>query len=173
VEHINTSHTPIRFQASENLLDLGVIKAHRLPVGMYAKAAVEDIGAKSFAAIWTRERVYIDESYSRPLLVMIGGRGNKISTKMQRHYSDEENKRWNRLQGELAWIYLDSYFVLTKWDRVWSAIKENMRLRVAVVSHSLCLNILSNLPLIFRNCKDKPMRHQFYNKQGDFIKKQI
>jgi outer membrane phospholipase A len=60
---------------------------------------------------------------------MISGKGHKISMKMRQHYSDEENRRWNRLQGELAWIYLDSYFVLTKWDRVWSAIKENMRKR--------------------------------------------
>jgi hypothetical protein len=36
---------------------------------------------------------------------------------------------------------------------VWSAIKENMRLRVAVVSHSLCLNILSNLPLILQQTR--------------------
>jgi hypothetical protein len=79
---------------------------------------------------------------------MISERGNDISTKMYQHYSEVMLKRWDRLQGDLAWIYLDSHFVLTKWDRIWIAIKENMRLRVAVSGPYACLSHTSlNVPL--------------------------
>jgi hypothetical protein len=37
VENINTDLAPIHIQKDEKLLDLGVAKAHRLPVGQYIR----------------------------------------------------------------------------------------------------------------------------------------
>lgn len=37
VEHINTHDSLAIFETNEKLLDLGVTKAHRLPVGLYSK----------------------------------------------------------------------------------------------------------------------------------------
>jgi hypothetical protein len=88
--------------------------------------------------LWTRKLGRATNLGYRPIVVIIGGSGNSLGAKLQQHYSDVAYKRWYRLQSDLTWSYLDTYFVLTKWDRIWSAIKENMRMRSAVCCyHSL------------------------------------
>ncbi|KAH7305144.1 hypothetical protein BKA65DRAFT_578736 [Rhexocercosporidium sp. MPI-PUGE-AT-0058] len=66
----------------------------------------------------------------RPLIIIISAQNAPIADKIARYYvnSDSTHERWHRLGGDLNWIYLDTYFLFTKWERVWAAVKGNLKL---------------------------------------------
>jgi hypothetical protein len=84
------------------------------------------------AVSWLLKQGAIVDKPTRPVLVLITLNNDSLRLKLQEHYSDRCYKRWSRLEEDMAWIYNDTYFVFTKWDRLWGAVKDNMRHRVMV-----------------------------------------
>jgi hypothetical protein len=70
----------------------------------------------------------------QPLIVLVSGPNAPIADRLKRYYfdSDPQHERWDRLAGDLDWIYLDTYFLFTKWERVWAAVKRNLKAKVTV-----------------------------------------
>lgn len=83
----------------------------------------------TFPVVWTRARGAIDSCPERPLVVIVSKRTEGISTKIMNHFTNDSYKRWDRLCKNQAWVYLDLYFLFTKWDRVWGAVKHNLQKR--------------------------------------------
>jgi hypothetical protein len=48
----------------------------------------------------------------RPLVVIISATTGNISSKISSHYLQTHHKRWDRLDDNQTWIYLDLYFPL-------------------------------------------------------------
>jgi hypothetical protein len=92
------------------------------------------------------------------LIVLVSAPDAPIADKLARYYldSDIQHERWDRLVGDLNWIYLDTYFLFTKWERVWAAVKKNLKAKVTVILFLKChtFGILTRvigkvLPVIF------------------------
>jgi hypothetical protein len=83
----------------------------------------------TFPVVWTRARGAINSYPERPLVVIVSKRTEGISTKIMNHFANDGYKRWDRLCKNQAWVYLDLYFLFTRWDRVWGAVKHNLQTR--------------------------------------------
>jgi len=81
----------------------------------------------TYLVVWTRAQGAIQSHPERPLIVIISRRSDGISSKITSHYSNDRYKRWDRLARNQAWVYLDLYFLFTKWDRIWGAVKQNLQ----------------------------------------------
>jgi hypothetical protein len=70
----------------------------------------------------------------RPLIVIVSQPNTPISGEIVSYYSsaDIQRARWNRLARELNWVYLDMYYLFTKWERVLGTVKRNLEARIAV-----------------------------------------
>ncbi|PMD67498.1 uncharacterized protein K444DRAFT_16989 [Hyaloscypha bicolor E] len=68
----------------------------------------------------------------QPLIVLVSGPNAPIADRLKRYYfdSDPQHERWDRLAGDLDWIYLDTYFLFTKWEKVWAVVKRNLKAKV-------------------------------------------
>jgi hypothetical protein len=68
------------------------------------------------------------------LIIIVNGSKKSIRQKIVSYYlkSDPELERWKRLADNLEWIYMDTHFLFTKWDRVWAAVKKNLQDRISV-----------------------------------------
>jgi hypothetical protein len=82
-----------------------------------------------YLVVWTRAQGAIESQPDRPVIVVISKRTDKITSKVTSHYSNDRYKRWDRLAKNQAWVYLDLYFLFTKWDRIWAAVKLNQQKR--------------------------------------------
>lgn len=118
MEHINTRHKTLEKPDNETEIDIGHVKAQCLPL-----------------VVWTRAENAIDGQPDQPLIVVISRCKRDISAQITGHYLIDDYKRWDRLNGNHAWVYLDLYFLFTKWDRVWGAVKQNLSLRTEEVVH--------------------------------------
>jgi hypothetical protein len=68
----------------------------------------------------------------RPLVIVISATTGNIGSKISSHYLQAHYERWDRLDDNQNWIYLDLYFLFTRWDRIWGAIKQNLSTRIEV-----------------------------------------
>jgi hypothetical protein len=84
------------------------------------------------SVVWTRTENAIEAQPNQPLIVVISRCKRDISSQIVGHYLIDDYKRWDRLNGNHAWVYLDLYFLFTKWDRVWGAVKQNLSIRTEV-----------------------------------------
>jgi hypothetical protein len=55
----------------------------------------------------------------------------KIRDKITDHYLTRGD-RWERLSQQPGWVYLDLYYLFTRWDSVLGAVKQNLRENGAV-----------------------------------------
>jgi hypothetical protein len=115
MEHINTRRKSHDKYENEREIEVGSVKAQCLPL-----------------VVWTRAHGAVNDHPDRPLIVIISRRTDTIASKIQAHYSDERYNRWDRISKNQAWVYLDLYFLFTKWDRVWGAVKHNLQKRTEV-----------------------------------------
>lgn len=115
MEHINTRRKSHDKYENEREIEIGSVKAQCLPL-----------------VVWTRAHGAVNDHPDRPLIVVISRRTDTIASKIQAHYSDERYNRWDRISKNQAWVYLDLYFLFTKWDRVWGAVKHNLQKRTEV-----------------------------------------
>ncbi|KAH9206575.1 hypothetical protein DL95DRAFT_416400 [Leptodontidium sp. 2 PMI_412] len=68
---------------------------------------------------------------SRPIVVVISDSTRQIERDIKNHYPDQDHSRWDRLEQNQTWVYLDLYFLFTKWDLVWSEAKSKLDSRTA------------------------------------------
>ncbi|KAH8588870.1 hypothetical protein B0O99DRAFT_693028 [Bisporella sp. PMI_857] len=113
MEHINVGTEGIEY--SPRGFSIGLNKAHCLPL-----------------VVWTFKNGLPTHGY-RPLVVVISASTGNISSKISSHYMQTHHERWDRLDDNQTWIYLDLYFLFTRWDRVWGAIKQNLSIRIEEV----------------------------------------
>jgi hypothetical protein len=106
-------------------------KAHCLPLGNDISRWITDHWLMH-KVVWTRAQGAIEGHPDRSLIVIISWRTDGISSKVINHYSNDRYKRWDRLAKNQAWVYLDLYFLFTKWDRIWGAVKQNLQRRTEV-----------------------------------------
>lgn len=134
MEHINTHRKPQVKFANEREIDVGTAKAQCLPLGMSLPDHLWSEANRSYnlLVVWTRAQGAIEAQPERPLIVVIGKRTDDISSKIISHYANDRYKRWDRLTKNQAWVYLDLYFLFTKWDRIWAAVKRNQQRRTEV-----------------------------------------
>lgn len=143
MEHINTrKESQERFE-NEREIDVGIAKAHCLPLGRHFSFPVTNQRLIR-SVVWTRAQGAIQSHPERPLIVIISRRTDGISSKITKHYSSDHYKRWDRLSKNQAWVYLDLYFLFTKWDRIWSAVKQNLQRRTEVSLLRQCTDALKS-----------------------------
>lgn len=130
MEHINTRHKAHEKPDNETEIDVGHVKAQCLPLGMPPQKILKNIADRP--VVWTRAENAIEGQPDQPLIVVISRCKRDISAQITRHYLIDDYKRWDRLNGNHAWVYLDLYFLFTKWDRVWGAVKQNLNSRTEV-----------------------------------------
>ncbi|KAG4438465.1 hypothetical protein IFR05_006033 [Cadophora sp. M221] len=80
--------------------------------------------------VWTSAMNGLSTANNRPLAVVISVSTGNISSKISKHYLQQQQERWNRLSNNQIWIYLDLYFLFTRWDRIWGAMKQNLNARI-------------------------------------------
>ncbi|KAH6707784.1 hypothetical protein BKA61DRAFT_134492 [Leptodontidium sp. MPI-SDFR-AT-0119] len=80
--------------------------------------------------VWTSAMNGLSTANTRPLAVVISVSTGNISSKISGHYQQHKYERWNRLSNNQIWIYLDLYFLFTRWDRIWGAMKQNLNARI-------------------------------------------
>jgi acyl carrier protein phosphodiesterase len=133
MEHINTRKESHEGFENEREIDVGTAKANCLPLGKDIFRSYEVRRHQlTVSVVWTRARGAIQSHPDRPLIVIISRRTDGISSKITSHYSNDRYKRWDRIAKNQAWVYLDLYFLFTKWDRIWGAVKQNLQRRTEV-----------------------------------------
>ena len=131
MEHINIRKASQDKLENEREIDVGTAKAHCLPLGKDVSFPMQQ-ALLIISVVWTRAQGAIQGHPDRPLIVIITRRNDGIHSKIANHYSNDRYKRWDRLAKNQAWVYLDLYFLFTKWDRIWGAVKQNLQRRTEV-----------------------------------------
>ena len=132
MEHIDlVTDLSIEPHSSEDFIDLGYAQAHCCPMSTFDPWNIELL--TNWIVIWTKRQVDNRPSGDEEgIIVLISNPRTPILEKVKLHYSEENFERWERLEQDLPWIYIDTYFLFTKWDRIWSAVKKNLRQRIGV-----------------------------------------
>ncbi|RFU34416.1 hypothetical protein B7463_g1904, partial [Scytalidium lignicola] len=113
MEHINIKPEVRHNDDEEREIDLGhTNKAQCLPL-----------------VVWTRAQGALRDQPDRPLIVVISRCARTIREDITQHYLQEQYKRWDRLRVNQAWVYLDLYFLFTRWDQIWDSVKYNLNRR--------------------------------------------
>jgi hypothetical protein len=70
----------------------------------------------------------------RTVIVLVGCPSTHLREKLVQYYqtSDPFHERWSRLENDEIWLHMDLYFLFTKWDRVWAAVKKHLKTKVTV-----------------------------------------
>lgn len=130
MEHINTRDKALEKPDNETEIDVGHVKAQCLPLGMLLLKITFSMLTNK--VVWTKAENAIEGQPDQPIIVVISRCKRDISAQITGHYLFDDYKRWDRLNGNHAWVYLDLYFLFTKWDRVWGAVKQNLSIRTEV-----------------------------------------
>jgi hypothetical protein len=117
--------------------------------------------------VWTRAENAIDGQPTQPLIVVISRCKRDISSQITSHYLRDDYKRWDRLNGNHAWVYLDLYFLFTRWDRVWGAVKQNLSIRTE--ASVIVNNINPSNPKFSKSSVAGTQSCQSSNKLASFI----
>ncbi|KAH8819972.1 hypothetical protein F5884DRAFT_849257 [Xylogone sp. PMI_703] len=113
MEHINIKPA-VNYDDGQREIDLGYSsKAQCLPL-----------------AVWTRAQGALRDQADRPVIVVITRCARTIQEDIIQHYQQEQYKRWDRLRVNQAWVYLDLYFLFTRWDQIWALVKRNLNERI-------------------------------------------
>ncbi|KAF2143213.1 uncharacterized protein K452DRAFT_296990 [Aplosporella prunicola CBS 121167] len=56
----------------------------------------------------------------------MGSFGHNFLDRVQELYSSEGSRRWNRLCRENHWVFLDQFFLFTRWSQVLNVVADNL-----------------------------------------------
>ncbi|KAH0543041.1 hypothetical protein FGG08_002649 [Glutinoglossum americanum] len=100
---------------------------------------------------WYRLRDGLYSSPDTPIVVIVGGANQSLPQRLNRLYSEQRQRRYDRLTKLPHWIYADLYFEFTRWDKVWEATREHMfALREQVYGDRPALPILEQTRALHR-----------------------
>jgi len=86
-----------------------------------------------------------------PIIVIVGRPNVGLPSRISALYSQDGQRRYNRLKALPYWIYTDLLFEFTKWDDVWSATRAHMNiLRDEVYGEKAALPILEQTRALHR-----------------------
>lgn len=74
-----------------------------------------------------------------------------LSERLEKHYTSEGSRRWDRLCGCLSWIYLDLFYVFTNWDSTLEVARFNVEAKEQVRIHN------HNVKLTYSNLQAEDM----------------
>lgn len=66
------------------------------------------------------------------MVVVISGGGEDVLSKIIKHYRAVPQDRWERLNSNQLWVYLDLNFLFTRWNHVFAIAKRNLMERIEV-----------------------------------------
>lgn len=85
------------------------------------------------------------------IIVVVGGPNFDLSLRLSELYSQDHQRRYNRLKLLPHWIYTDLLFEFTKWDDVWGSTRAHMNLfRDEIYGNKAALPILEQTRALHR-----------------------
>lgn len=109
------------------------------------KIYLGDATLRTFSiVVWTRENAFGNPDQAlRPVVVVISGGGEDVLSKIIKHYRAVPQDRWERLNSNQLWVYLDLNFLFTRWNHVFAIAKRNLMERIEEIhGHGPALSIL-------------------------------
>ena len=86
-----------------------------------------------------------------PIIVIVGRQNLDLPNRLTELYSQDQQRRYNRLKALPHWIYTDLLFEFTKWDEVWSTTRTRMNvLRDEIYGEKAALPILEQTRALHR-----------------------
>ena len=86
-----------------------------------------------------------------PIIVVVGKPNFGLPVRLTELYSQDQQRRYNRLRRLPHWIYTDLLFEFTKWDDVWGSTRAHMNiLRDEIYGERAALPILEQTRALHR-----------------------
>ena len=78
-------------------------------------------------AIWCCWRDGLKTHPEVPIIVIVGRPNFGLPARLSMLYSQENQRRYNRLKARPHWIYTDFFYSFTEWDDVWDTTRAHMK----------------------------------------------
>jgi hypothetical protein len=86
-----------------------------------------------------------------PIIVIVGRPKFGLPTRLSMLYSQDDQRRYNRLKALPYWIYTDLFYEFTEWDQVWDTTRAYMKgLRNEIYSQKATPPILAQTRALHR-----------------------
>lgn len=86
-----------------------------------------------------------------PIIVIVGRPNLSLPNRLSELYSQDQQRRYNRLRALPHWIYTDLLFEFTKWDEVWGTTRAHMKvLQDEIYGEKAALPILEQTRALHR-----------------------